>query len=89
MITVITILSIPAMHPVHCITGEGDHRVYQEGSQLFGSWQVGMVVVSIMVMSRVFLVEGEVGEEASINRSPTSYMANPAEERARCYGPSG
>merc|ERR1719228_2855498 len=32
---------------------------------------------------RVVLVEGEVEEQASINRSPTSYEANPEEERAR------
>ena len=27
--------------------------------------------------------KGFVAEEANINRSPTSYLANPAEERAR------
>ena len=43
------------------------------------------IIVRLTVMSRVYLAEGEVGEEASINRSPTSYMANPAEERARCF----
>ena len=32
---------------------------------------------------KVLLVEAEVEEQASINRSPTSYDANPAEERAR------
>merc|ERR1711970_1051580 len=32
---------------------------------------------------RVVLVESEVEEQASINRSPTSYDANPEEERAR------
>merc|ERR1719244_1085070 len=32
---------------------------------------------------RVVLVESEVEEQASINRSPTSYEANPEEERAR------
>ena len=34
-------------------------------------------------MCRVVLVESEVEEQASINRSPTSYDANPEEERAR------
>ena len=31
----------------------------------------------------MYLVEGEVEEQASINRSPTSYDANPEQERAR------
>jgi len=32
---------------------------------------------------RVLLVEGELEEQANINRSPTSYEANPEEEKAR------
>ena len=41
--------------------------------------QVGI----LKTILRVVLVEGEVEEQASINRSPTSYDANPEEERAR------
>ena len=33
--------------------------------------------------SRIFLVDAEVEEQASINRNPISYNANPEEERAR------
>jgi len=34
---------------------------------------------------KIFLTEGEVEEQANINRSPTSYEANPEEEKAK-YG---
>ena len=33
--------------------------------------------------TRIFLVDAEVEEQASINRNPISYNANPEEERAR------
>ena len=40
--------------------------------------------LDVFILSpRIFLVEGEVKEQASINRSPTSYEANPEEERAK------
>ena len=41
------------------------------------------VMVELEILCRVVLVESEVEEQASINRSPTSYDANPEEERAR------
>ena len=47
-----------------------------------GRW-VLLLLMELEVLSRVVLVESEVEEQASINRSPTSYDANPEEERAR------
>ena len=67
--------------------GEGHHLVYSEGSRFFGPGKVqqnGIFCPSMFFCcTRIFLVDGEVEEQASINRNPISYNANPEEERAR------
>ena len=61
-----------------------DNKVHRNCPRCSGSRKVSLaVMIELWILCRVVLVESEVEEQASINRSPTSYDANPEEERAR------